>query len=41
MASYLNVVVVVRRATMGESVIPDVRAFFQAIESELVDASRR
>ena len=37
-ASYLNVVVVVRRATPGKSVIPDVRAFFQAIESQLKNA---
>ncbi len=34
-ASYLNSVIVVRRATPGKSVIPDVRAFFQAIGSQL------
>jgi len=39
-ASYLNIVVVVRRATTGKSVIPDVRAFFQAIGSQLVTATQ-
>jgi hypothetical protein len=39
-ASYLNIVVVVRRATTGKSVIPDVRAFFQDIGSQLANATQ-
>jgi hypothetical protein len=39
-ASYLNAVIVVRRATPGTSVIPDVRAFFQEIGSQLVTATQ-
>lgn len=39
-ASYLNIVVVVRRATTGESMIPDVRAFFQAIGTQLQTATQ-
>ena len=39
-ASYLNAVIVVRRATTGRSVIPDVRAFFQAIGSQLETATQ-
>ena len=38
-ASYLNIVIVVRRATPGKSVIPDVRAFFQAIGSQLTTST--
>ena len=38
-ASYLNIVIVVRRATPGKAVIPEVRAFFQAIESQLRTAT--
>lgn len=39
-ASYLNSVIVVRRATRGKAVIPDVRAFLQAIESQLGSAAQ-
>ena len=38
-ASYLNIVIVVRRATPGKAVIPEVRAFFEAIESQLRTAT--
>jgi hypothetical protein len=38
--SYLNAVIVVRRATPGTSVIPDVRSFFEEIGSQLVNATQ-